>query len=107
MRRVIQPGAPEPLGLTLTDAGANSAVYSETAEAILLCLFHGARDIVRKTLPERTGPVFHGFVPGLGAGAHYGFRAHGPWRPSEGLRFNPRKLLLDPYALALDGPIRL
>jgi glycogen operon protein len=103
------PGLPEPLGLTLTEGGANVAVYSETAEKIELCLFDasGAREISRLALPERTGPVFHGFVPGLREGALYGFRAHGLWRPGEGLRFDPNKLLLDPHALALDGPIKL
>jgi glycogen debranching enzyme GlgX/4-alpha-glucanotransferase len=107
--RNLLPGSPEPLGLTLTEGGANVAVYSETAEKIELCLFDaiGAREIARLALPARTGPVFHGFVPGLKEGALYGFRAHGPWRPSEGLRFNPNKLLLDPHALALDGPIKL
>jgi glycogen operon protein len=105
----ILAGSPEPLGLTLAEGGANVAVYSETAQKIDLCMFDasGAREIARIALPGRTGPVFHGFVPGLSAGALYGFRAHGPWRPSDGLRFNPDKLLLDPYALALDGPIRL
>ncbi|WP_374544864.1 glycogen debranching protein GlgX [Rhodoblastus sp.] len=105
----VLPGAPEPLGLTLAEAGANIAVYSETAERIELCLFDagGRQEIARLALPGRTGPVFHGFVPGLAAGALYGFRAHGPWRPKDGLRFNPNKLLLDPFALALDGAIRL
>ena len=101
-------GSPEPLGLTLLEDGANVAITSETAEKIELCLFDasGAQEIARHVLPGRTGPVFHGFVPGLGAGALYGFRAHGPWRPHEGARFNPDRLLLDPHALALDGPIR-
>jgi glycogen operon protein len=105
----ILPGSPEPLGLTLTEGGgANVAVYSETAEQIELCLFDasGAREISRLALPGRTGPVFHGFVPGLREGVLYGFRAHGPWRPGEGLRFDPKKLLLDPHALALNGPIK-
>jgi glycogen operon protein len=104
----ILPGAPEPLGLRLTEHGANVAVYSETAETVELCLFDAAgAETDRLALPGRTGPIFHGFVPGLRAGARYGLRAHGPWRPEEGLRFNPNKLLLDPYALALDGPIAL
>ena len=102
-------GSPEPLGLTLTEGGANIAVYSETAEIIQLCLFDcsGAIETDRLVLPERTGPVFHGFVPGLGAGALYGLRAYGPRRPNEGLCFNPDKLLIDPYALALDRPLQL
>ncbi|HUO53162.1 MAG TPA: glycogen debranching protein GlgX [Rhodoblastus sp.] len=99
-------GAPEPLGLTLCEGGANIAVYSENAQKIELCLFdaEGRVETARLALPGRAGPVFHGFVPGLSAGALYGLRAHGPWRPSDGLRFNPQKLLLDPFALALDGP---
>jgi glycogen operon protein len=102
------PGSPEPLGLTLTEGGANVALYSEPAESIELCLFDaGGAQETRLALPGRTGPVFHGFVPGLKEGALYGFRAHGPWRPGEGLRFDPNKLLLDPHALALDGPIKL
>ncbi len=107
--QALFPGSPEPLGLTLVACGANIAVHSEYAERIELCLFNadGQREIARLPLPGRTGPVFHGFVPGLAAGALYGLRAQGPWRPSEGLRFNPRKLLLDPFALEIDGPARL
>ena len=73
----LLPGSPEPLGLTLIDDGANIAVYSEGAEKIELCLFdaNGVSEIARLTLPERTGAVFHGFVPGLWAGARYGLRA--------------------------------
>ena len=105
----LLPGSPEPLGLSLVDGGANIAVYSEAAEQIELCLFDasGRQEFARLALPGRTGPVFHGFAPNLRAGALYGLRAHGPWRPEQGLRFNPKKLLLDPFALALDGPIRL
>ncbi|MBB4197341.1 glycogen debranching enzyme GlgX [Rhodoblastus sphagnicola] len=100
----ITPGAPEPLGLRLVAGGANVAVYSETAEQIDLCLFDatGARELSRVKLPGRAGPVFHGFVPGLKAGALYGLRAHGPCAPERGLYFDPRKLLLDPFALELN-----
>ncbi|PPQ40226.1 glycogen operon protein [Rhodoblastus acidophilus] len=106
---IVTAGAPEPLGLRLGEGGANIAVFSETAERIDLCLFDaaGAREIARLTLPGRTGPVFHGFVPGLQAGALYGLRAYGPYAPERGLYFNPRKLLLDPFALELDAPARL
>jgi glycogen debranching enzyme GlgX len=105
----ILPGAPEPLGLTLLPDGANIAVYSQTAERIELCLFdrRGKEETARLALPGRTGPVFHGFVPALREGALYGLRAHGPFRPEDGLRFNPNKLLIDPHALALDGPAKL
>ncbi len=85
-----------------------SLCTSETAEKIELCLYDAeGGETARLALPGRTGAVFHGFVPGLEAGARYGFRAHGPWSPSKGLRFNPDKLLIDPYALALDRPIKL
>lgn len=99
----LLPGSPEPLGLTLDEGGANIAVYSETAEKIEICLFDASGvETARLALPERTGPVFHGFLPGLAAGALYGLRAHGAWRPREGLYFSPDRLLIDPFALALD-----
>jgi glycogen debranching enzyme GlgX len=100
------PGSPEPLGLTLVDGGANVAVYSRHATAVELCLFgdDGAAETVRIGLPGRTADVFHGFVPGVAAGARYGLRADGPWDPRAGHRFNPAKLLVDPYARALDRP---
>ena len=103
MRR-IGPGNPEPLGLTLVPGGANVAVFSANARAIDLCLFDadGARELERITLPERTGDVFHGFVDGIAVGARYGLRAYGPYAPQRGHRFNPAKLLLDPYARAID-----
>ena len=100
----LSNGSPEPLGLTLTEGGANIAVYSETAEIIQLCLFDpsGAIEMDRLVLPERTGPVFHGFVPGLKAGALYGLRATAR-AAQRGLCFNPEKLLIDPYALRSTG----
>jgi glycogen operon protein len=105
----LLPGSPEPLGLSLVEGGANIAVYSEAAQAIELCLFDatGRNELARLALLGRTGPVFHGFAPNLSAGVLYGLRAYGPWRPEQGLRFNPKKLLFDPFALALDGPIQL
>jgi glycogen operon protein len=105
----LRPGAPEPLGLRLVEGGANVAVFSQTADSIELCLFDdgGAQEIARLPLPGRTGPVFHGFLPGMKAGALYGFRAHGPYAPERGLRFLPQKLLLDPFALALNRTPRL
>lgn len=86
----------------MTPDGANVAVFSAHAERIELCLFDGDDRETRITLPERTGDVFHGFVDGVAAGARYGFRAHGPYAPHDGHRFNPAKLLVDPYARALD-----
>ena len=102
--RHIGPGSPEPLGLTLVGDGANVVVFSAHATAIALCLFDaaGAFELERITLPERTGHVFHGFVGGIVAGDRYGLRAEGPYDPSHGHRFNPAKLLVDPYARALD-----
>ena len=103
MRRV-GPGAPEPLGVTLVPGGANVAVYSAHADAIALCLFDGAgqTETERVLLPERSGDVFHGFVAGIAPGTRYGLRAHGPYDPRNGHRFNAAKLLVDPYATALD-----
>ncbi|HLZ83018.1 MAG TPA: glycogen debranching protein GlgX [Caulobacteraceae bacterium] len=102
----VTEGEPEPLGASLTATGINVAVWSAHAEAVELCLFDaaGERETARIRLPARTGPVFHGHVQGVGEGARYGLRAHGPFAPEHGHRFNPHKLLLDPYALAIDRP---
>ena len=101
----IQPGRPFPLGVTLGPDGANVAVFSAHAERIELCLLDqaGERETARLPLPEVTDGVFHGFVPGLVPGQLYGFRAFGPWAPERGQRFNPHRLLLDPYARAVTG----
>lgn len=104
---MIPAGVPEPLGVTLRDGGANVAVHS-TADAIDLCLHDETdRETGRIRLPARTGDVHHGFVPGLAPGQRYGLRAHGPWEPRSGRRFNPAKLLVDPYATRLSRPFRL
>lgn len=86
------------MGASLTPEGINFAVFSEDADAIILCLFEPDGRETQIELPERTFNIFHGFLPGGKAGQRYGFRAKGPYRPQEGLRFNPHKLLLDPYA---------
>src|SRR5512144_3337594 len=101
-----ESGLPEPLGVTPAAGGANVAVWSRHANAIELCVFAGNGDAetARIRLPARTADVFHGFVPGLQPGTRYGLRAHGPWDPRAGHRFNPAKLLVDPYARALDRP---
>ncbi|MEL6203763.1 MAG: glycogen debranching protein GlgX [Pseudomonadota bacterium] len=97
-------GRPHPMGLTLDPEGANVAVFSAHATKIELCLFDAqGRETQRLTLPEREGDVWFGYVPGLSAGQLYGLRAHGPYRPDEGHRFNPHKLLIDPYARQLTG----
>jgi len=105
----VGPGSPEPLGVTLTREGANVAVVSAHATAVELCLFDaaGTNERARIALPARTGDVFHGFVPGIAAGDRYGLRAHGAYDPRNGHRFNPAKLLVDPYARALDRPFAL
>ncbi len=100
----IAPGRAESLGATPVGGGVNFALYSAHAERVELCLFSGGRE-TRLTLPERSGDIWHGFVPGLGPGAEYGYRVHGPWAPEIGHRFNPAKLLIDPYARALSAPL--
>jgi isoamylase len=99
----IWPGMPTPLGSHWDGAGVNFAVFSQYAEAVELCLFDEQGEERRVQLPETTGWVWHGYVPGLAPGWRYGFRVHGPYDPSRGHRFNPTKLLLDPYAKAVDG----
>jgi len=101
----LSAGRPWPLGVQLRDDGLNVAVFSAHATAIELCLFDddGHTERTRLALPSRTGDVFHGFLSGAQAGLVYGFRAHGPWRPDQGHRFNPRKLLLDPCAREIVG----
>ncbi|MEO1686770.1 MAG: alpha-amylase family glycosyl hydrolase, partial [Pseudomonadota bacterium] len=99
----ITEGRPDRLGLRCDASGADIAVASETAERIELCLFDGLRETARLTLPERTGFIHHGRVEGLRPGKLYGLRAHGPWDPAAARRFNPAKLLLDPWATALSG----
>ena len=99
----VWPGRPYPLGATWDGAGVNFALFSEQATRIELCLFDGA-DAPRETrieLTERTDQVFHAYLPDLLPGQLYGYRADGPYEPARGLRFNPNKLLLDPYTRAI------
>ena len=102
----LWPGAPYPLGATFDGSGTNFAIFSERAEHIELCLFDEQRRETRVTLPEITAFVHHGYVPGVGPDQLYGYRVHGPWAPRDGHRCNPDKLLLDPYAKAVDGNVR-
>ncbi|WP_339950179.1 glycogen debranching protein GlgX [uncultured Albimonas sp.] len=103
----VTEGSPAVLGLRLDDAGANIAVLSAHAERIELCLFDpDGRETARLPLPGRTGDVRHAHVAGIEAGQRYALRAHGPWDPAGGHRFNPAKLLLDPWALAFTGEPR-
>ncbi|MDP3085052.1 MAG: glycogen debranching protein GlgX [Rubrivivax sp.] len=101
----LTPGRAWPLGASCRDGGVNFAVFSEHATAIELCLFDadGGAERSRTALPARSGDVWHGFVPGAGAGLVYGLRAWGPWQPERGQRFNPHKLLLDPWAREIVG----
>ncbi|MGQ0843185.1 MAG: glycogen debranching protein GlgX [Sporichthyaceae bacterium] len=101
----VSAGLPFPLGVTLVDGGVNVAVASEIAETVEVCFFDYGGSETRIALPERTGDVFHGFVPGIAAGQRYGLRVHGEWNPAAGLRANEHKLLLDPHALAIDGEV--
>jgi len=103
----ILPGRSHPLGATWDGAGTNFAIYSEHAEWVELCLFDqpNAPEARRIRLPERTTYVWHGYIHGLQAGQLYGYRVHGNFQPSDGLRFNSNKLLIDPYAKALAGQV--
>jgi isoamylase len=104
MRR-LESGLPYPLGATPRAGGVNFAVASEHAQFVELCLFDddGHRELARHRLPGRTDGVWHGFLPGAAVGLVYGLRAHGPYLPDAGHRFNPHKLLLDPYAREIVG----
>jgi isoamylase len=101
----IWPGAPYPLGATFDGGGTNFSIFSGVAERIELCLLDDSGVEERVTLPERNGLIWHGYLPRVGPGQRYGYRVHGPHDPGAGLRCNPNKLLLDPYAKAVDGTI--
>ena len=99
------PGVPYPLGATYDGAGVNFSIFSEHATAATLCLFGsigGNDELARLSMFERTEHIWHAYVPGVRAGQRYGYRMKGPYDPPAGHRFNPAKLLLDPYARALD-----
>ena len=100
----LWPGQPFPLGATYDGNGTNFSVFAEVAERIELCFFDDGTE-TRVTLPEVTAFVHHGYVPGIQPGTRYGFRVHGPWAPDKGWLCNPAKLLLDPYAKAIEGKI--
>ncbi len=103
----IRPGTPYPLGATPDGEGVNFALFSEHATAVELCLFDPAEPSreIRLPVEERTDQVWHAHVSGLRPGAFYGYRVHGPYAPAAGHRFNPAKLLLDPYARAFAGSV--
>jgi glycogen operon protein len=101
----LQTGLPYPLGATVRDAGVNFAVFAEHANKVELCLFDasGVHETARLPLPRCTDGVWHGFLPAAAAGLVYGLRAHGPYVPDAGHRYNPNKLLVDPYAREIVG----
>src|SRR3954463_11020919 len=101
----IWPGSPYPLGATYDGSGTNFAIFSEIAEQVDLCLFDEEGVESRIRLPERDALVWHGYLPNIGPGQRYGYRVHGPYEPGEGKRCNPAKLLLDPYAKAIEGDV--
>jgi isoamylase len=101
----IWPGNAYPMGATYDGSGTNFALFSEIAERVELCLFDADGVESRVALPEVDGFVWHAFLPGVEPGQHYGYRVYGPNDPAKGLRCNPNKLLLDPYAKAIDGTI--
>jgi len=102
------PADPRTLGATLTDGGANFAIWSNAADAIELCLFNevnGKLVETRFAMSHRNGPIWHGYLAGVKAGQRYGYRVYGPWQPENGVRFNSAKLLIDPYTHQLDGQL--
>ena len=103
----LAPGKPYPLGATCDGLGINFAVFSANATRIELCLYEptGRHELAHYTLPEYTDEIWHGYLPDASAGLLYGYRAHGPYDPPRGHRFNPNKLLLDPYARFLSGSL--
>ena len=107
MERRCLPGKPFPLGATWDGTGVNFALYSENAVKVELCFYdsRGRRETSRVVLPEQTAFVWHAYIPGLEPGQQYGYRVYGPWDPTRGLRFNPAKLLIDPYAKAIAGRV--
>jgi isoamylase len=102
----IWPGRPFPLGPVWDGHGTNFSLFSEHAERVELCLFDADDRETRFEVTERTAFNWHCYLPEVGPGQRYGYRVHGPYEPGRGLRFNPDKLLLDPYAKAIEGPIR-
>ncbi|NHU84796.1 glycogen debranching protein GlgX [Kocuria sp. JC486] len=102
----VWPGNPYPLGATYDGTGTNFALFSEVADRVELCLFDDEDNETRIELTAVDGYVWHCFLPEVQPGQRYGYRVHGPWDPANGNRCNPAKLLLDPYAKAVDGFVR-
>jgi len=106
-RSRVREGRPFPLGATWDGLGVNFALYSAHATRVELCLFDArGREQERITLPEHTDEIWHGYLPDARPGQLYGYRVHGPYAPDAGHRFNPNKLLLDPYAKQIVGELK-
>src|SRR5436305_1204954 len=101
----VWPGNPYPLGAVWDGSGVNFALFSENATAVELCLFDGERE-TRVPVVENNDHVWHVYLPEARPGARYGYRVYGPWDPANGHRFNPAKILLDPYAKVIGRPLR-
>src|SRR4051812_13514427 len=109
MEMRVWPGRPYPLGATFDGAGVNFALFSEHATKVELCLFDSTddeRESQRVVLREQTDMVWHGYLPDAEPGQLYGYRVHGPYDPANGHRFNPNKVVLDPYAKAIGRDVR-
>ncbi|MGN6090466.1 MAG: glycogen debranching enzyme, partial [Actinomycetales bacterium] len=100
------PGSAYPLGASFDGGGTNFAIFSDVADQVELCLFDDKGAETRIDLVEVDGGVWHGYLPRVGPGQRYGYRVHGPYDPAAGQRCNPQKLLLDPYAKAVDGRVQ-
>ncbi len=109
MKTRVWPGGPHPLGATWDGEGVNFSIFSEHGEAVELCLFdqtEAEEESERIQLPDRTDLIWHCYLPDIRPGQLYGYRVHGPYEPEKGHRFNPHKLLIDPYAKAISGTIK-
>ncbi len=108
VRSSIREGRPFPLGATWDGLGVNFALFTAHGTKVELCLFDvdGATELERIELPEYTDEVWHGYLPAARPGTAYGYRVYGPYEPEAGHRFNPNKLLIDPYAKQLVGGLR-
>jgi glycogen operon protein len=105
----VWPGQPYPLGATWTGLGVNFAIFSAHATKVEICFFdapNAARESACVPLPEHTDMVWHGYFPDVRPGQLYGFRVHGPYDPQAGHRFNPHKILIDPYARSVGRSVR-
>ena len=105
MTNQLEAGSPNNLGAHFDGEGTNFALFSDNADKVELCLFSqsNGKEISRLILPERSGSVWHGYLPKATPGTQYGYRVYGPYSPEQGHRFNPGKLLLDPYARQFSG----